>query len=173
MTRVILITGAPGVGKTTVAELLAARLSGTTARLGGDVFVLAVTPFEVSDDRRQFLLDNLASFIRHAIAHAYDWVVLECVIPCEAFIEELRESSGTPPACFLAVSVLADREAYERRLRRKTRHAGVSEASLQACHEWMERIRALTLPVPIDSSAQTPDQTAADVLRCLDRQNRR
>lgn len=173
MTRVILITGAPGVGKTTVAELLPARLGGTTARLGGDVFVLAVTPFEVSDDRRLFLRENLASFTHHAIAHAYDWVVLECVIPSDAFIEELREAIGIPRDRFFVVSILAEEAAYERRLRRKTRHAGVSEASLQACREWMERIRNLRAPTPIDSSAESPERTAAEVLRRVDRRDRR
>lgn len=167
MTRLILITGAPGVGKTSVAQQLAADLDGTVVRLCGDVFVLAVTPFEISDDRRLFLRQNLASCVKHSIAHGYDWVVIECVIPSDEFIAELLAEVGLPPECVFVFALVADRDAYAARLKTTTQQHGMTEAGLQTCQQWMDRIRALKLPTPIDTSRRRLEDTAAELLKLL------
>jgi hypothetical protein len=172
VTQVILITGAPGVGKTSVAQLLAASLGGTMARLSGDVFILAVTPFEISDDRRLFLRENLTSFVRHSIEHGYDWIVVECVIPSDEFVRDLIDAIGIDPDQFTVVSLLADRTPYEERLRTKLIGHATTAANFQTCHEWMDRIRHLTLPTPIDTSSQSAEETTAAVMRLIDAHSR-
>lgn len=167
MTRLVIITGAPGVGKTTVAHLLADALDGVTARISGDVFVLAVTPFETSDERRSFLRESLASFVRRAVAHAYDWVVIECVIPSDKFIAELVSESGVARENVTTISLLAERSAYELRVRDKLRAEGVTGADLTACHEWMSRIAALRTPIPLDTSRITAAETVAELQRII------
>ena len=166
-TRLVLITGAPGVGKTSVAQALAVSLDGTVARLCGDVFVLAVTPFEISVDRRLFLRHNLASFVRHSLEHAYDWALIECVIPSDAFIADLVAEVGLPDDCVFVFSLVADDDAYRARLRAKAERAGASDAGLRACEEWMERIRALELPTPIDTSRRGLEDTTSALQKLL------
>jgi len=126
MARLILITGPPGIGKTSVAQTLAANLPGVAARLCGDTFILAVTPFKINDDRRLFLRENLASFARHAIDHGYDHVILECVIPSDDFIADLIEDIGPGRGRFAVFSLLASKQAYETRLSDKLRHHDAS-----------------------------------------------
>jgi len=163
----VLITGAPGVGKTSVAQHLAARLNGTAARLCGDAFILAVTPFEISEDRRVFLRENLASFARHAIGHGYDWVVLECVIPSDEFIQDLLDAIGRPAGRTHLFSLLAEKRAYKRRLEEKVRYRDAAALDLRECFEWMKRIRRLRLPTAIDTSTNTAEHTAGIILRQL------
>ena len=165
VTRLILIPGAPGVGKTSVAQCLAASLDGTVARLCGDVFILAVTPFEISEDRRVFLRENLTSFARHAIEHGYDWVVMECVIPSDAFIRRLIEAIGLPTNQRHVFSLLAEKGAYKRRLEAKMRYHDAATPNLGDCYEWMERIKRLSVPTAIDTSANTAEETASEILR--------
>ena len=169
MTQAIVITGPPAVGKTTVAYLLSQQLSGTVARISGDVFVLAVTPLETSEERRRFLLANLASFTHHACDHGYDWVVIECVIPSDAFLARLVEAAGLPAERCHVFALLAEREAYERRLR--TRLGGqitpATDRQVRSACEWLERIAALRRPIPIDTTHQTPEQTAAAIARAV------
>ncbi len=167
--RLVVITGPPAIGKTTAAYLLARRLPGTVARISGDVFVLAVSPFEASDDRRAFLLENLVSFIEHARAHAYDWIVIECVIPSDEFLDELIAGAGLAADSVHVFSILASEDAYRRRVEgRLAAQGGVQpEAQLAACCQWLHRIAALRRPQPVDTSAQTPEETAAALLRAV------
>ena len=164
MSRFVLITGAPGVGKSTIAGLLAANLGGTVAHMCGDVFILAVTPFQISDDRRTFLRKNLVSFARHAVEQEYDWIVLECVIPSDEFITQMRSEIGLPAEAVAVYSLVAEQPAYDERLTAKLAAAGASASGLQTCHEWMERISRLATPVAIDTSEQAPDETAMEIL---------
>ena len=169
MTGVILITGPPGIGKTAVAQALAERLEGTKARLCGDVFLLAVTPFQAGEERRRFLLENLTSFTRHAIRHDYDWVILEFVILEDEFINAFVASLEKDPCRVCVVSLLADGEAYRRRLKSKTEYLGVSKQGLQACDEWMGRIRRLKTAQAVDTSALSVAQTVERVRRLAER----
>ena len=164
MTRIVLITGPPGIGKTSAAQALTANLEGTRACLCGDVFVLAVTPFEINDDRRQFLGENLTSFIRYSTAHEYDWVVLECVIPSDEFIQYLKVSAGVPPGNFHVFSLLASESAYETRLKQKLENYDTHNVDFARSREWLTRIRNMAEPVSIDTSRQTLEQTVAVLL---------
>jgi DNA polymerase III delta prime subunit len=160
VTRIILITGPPGIGKTAVAQALAERLPGQTARLCGDVFLLSVSPFQATEERRLFLRKNLTSFTRHAVDHGYDWVLLEFVILKDEFIEAFIDSLRPTGCSVCVVSLLADGAAYRRRLAARTEYRQVSPQSLQACNDWMRQIRNLRAPHPIDTSALSIEQAA-------------
>ena len=166
-TQVILITGAPGVGKTTAAQLLAQNLPGVTAYCCGDVFILSVTPLEISDDRRLFLRRNLASFVRNADAHSYDWVIIDCVIPSDEFIYHLMEDSGLPSARFKIISLLADRESHRARLLPKVKEGMANEANFSACYEWMDRIRKLKMAASIDTTRDSEHETMARLMEIV------
>ena len=108
VTRVVLITGPPAVGKTSVAMALAEQLPGVSARLCGDVILLSVRPFEATEERRRFLRENLVSFARHAAGHGYDWVIIEFVILTDTFIEAFAGEVRDVVEGITAVSLLAD-----------------------------------------------------------------
>ncbi len=169
-TNLIVITGPPAIGKTTVACLLSQRLAGTVARISGDVFVLAVTPFETSDERRAFLRENLVSFVRHAARHEYDWVVIECVIPSDEFLSRIMAETGLPPAQHHVFALLADGPAYERRVRARLCECDTpaTERQLHSCRRWLERIAGLRQAAAIDTTSLTPEETAEAIrLRVL------
>ncbi|UCG32347.1 MAG: AAA family ATPase [Phycisphaerales bacterium] len=167
MTRLVLITGPPGVGKTSAAMALARRLPGVCARLCGDVFLMAVTPFESSEARRLFLRENLVSFTRHAAGHGYDWVVVEFVILKHDFIEAFVAAVQDAVAGVDVVSLVAGEEAYRERLRSATEYGGASASELAACHDMMSQIRALDMCHPIDTSSLSPEETAEEILHFI------
>jgi chloramphenicol 3-O-phosphotransferase len=169
MTRVVLITGPPGVGKTSVAMALAERLPGVCARLCGDVFLLAVTPFESSEARRLFLRDNLVSFTRHAAGHGCDWVVIEFVILKRDFIEAFVAAVQDAVARVDVVSLVAGEDAYRERLKSAAEYGGASASELAACRDMMSQIRALDACHLVDTSALSPEETAEEVHRFIDR----
>ena len=166
-TQVILITGAPGIGKTTSAQLLAQNLPGITAYCCGDVFVLAVTPLEINDDRRLFLRRNLASFVKHAAEHKYDWVILDCVIPSDEFIFKLMEDTGLPSTRFKIISLLAHREAHRERLLPKVKEGMANEANFAACYEWTDQIRKLKMAASIDTTNDNEHETMARIMEIV------
>jgi DNA polymerase III delta prime subunit len=163
VTRVVLITGPPGVGKTSAAMALARRLPGVCARLCGDVFLLAVTPFESSEGRRQFLSDNLVSFTRHAARHGYDWVVIEFVILKQDFIEAFVTAVEDAVARVDVVSLVADEEAYQDRLQSATEYGAASATQLAACREMMSQVRALNGCHQIDTSRLSVEQVTEEI----------
>ena len=114
MSQVVIITGALGLGKSTIASLLTDELAGTIAHVSGDTFSLAVKPWMVNDERRLFIRGNLASFARHAIKHEYDWIILDHVFLKDEYVQDLIHRIGLPTDDNHVIALTALRKSKDR-----------------------------------------------------------
>jgi chloramphenicol 3-O-phosphotransferase len=163
VTQLVLMTGPPAVGKTSVAMALAEQLPGVSARLCGDVYLMSVRPFEATEERRLFLRKNLVSFTRHAADHGYDWVIIEFVILADAFVDTLVEEVREAVDCVTSVSLVADEDVYLARVRSAAEGEHVSQEHISACRQWMSQIRDLQSCRPIDITGMGPMDAARRV----------
>ncbi len=169
--RVIVITGAMAAGKSTVAELLAQRLP-RSVHIRGDVFRKMVvngradmTPAATEEATAQLHLRyELAARTADRYAEAgFDAVVQDVIIgsELERFVAQI-----TSPARYLVVlspSVSALEWREEQRAK-----AGYVHFSPGALDEVLRRETA-QIGYWLDSSAQTPEETADDILTHLGR----
>ena len=77
MTKLIIINGAPGVGKSAVANLLFSKLNNSAFLNGDDVW--RIDPFEVNEITKNPVEDNIAYVLRNYIKAQYECVILSWV----------------------------------------------------------------------------------------------
>jgi chloramphenicol 3-O-phosphotransferase len=169
--RVIVITGAMAAGKSTVAELLAHRLP-KSVHVRGDAFRKMVingradmTPRPTDEATAQLQLRyELAGYTadRYA-AVGFDAIVQDVIIGADlaGFISRIRS-----PRRYLVV-LSPSVSALEWREEQRTK-AGYVHFSPGALDEVLRRETA-QIGYWLDSSAQTPDETVADILTNLER----
>lgn len=169
--RVIVITGAMAAGKSTVAELLAARLP-RSVHVRGDVFRKMVvngraemTPDPSTEATAQLHLRyELAARTADRYAEAgFDAIVQDVIIGSELtrFIAQVRSPDRYLVVLSPSVSALEWREEQ----RAKDGYVHFSPGVLD------EVLRRETAQIGywLDSSAQTPAETVDDILAHLDR----
>jgi len=168
MTRIVIITGTSGAGKTTVCQSLADALPGTVAYLSGDTIALSLFPFDISDDRRQFIRENCASFAKHAIAHGYDWVLLEYVILKDVYVDDLISRMDLDGQQLDVIAIdLANRDLLHR-LKSKPENRSKDDRLFEPCYQWAEEIRSMKRPRPFDSTGLSIEQTVDRIGQLLD-----
>ncbi len=74
MQRLLLLGGPPGVGKTTVAPLLADRLAPCAGVEGDDLW--RMSPTLITDRTRAMVESNIASVLTRFLAAGHEWVFL-------------------------------------------------------------------------------------------------
>jgi chloramphenicol 3-O-phosphotransferase len=169
--RVIVITGAMASGKSTVAELLAARLP-ASVHVRGDVFRRMVvngrvdmTPDAGTEAMAQLHLRYaLGSHTADAYAEAsFDAIVQDVIIGAElaGFVERIQ----TPERHLVVLSPSVSALEWRERSRAKDGYTSFSPGMLD------EVLRRQTARIGywLDSSAQTPDETVDDILANLER----
>jgi chloramphenicol 3-O-phosphotransferase len=169
--RVIVITGAMAAGKSTVAELLARRLS-RSVHIRGDVFRKMVvngradmTPQAEPEAVAQLQLRyELAARTADRYAEAgFDAVVQDVIIgtDLEHFVARIR----TPERYLVVLSPSVSALEWREEQRAKSGYVHFSPGALD------EVLRRETAQIGywLDSSAQTPDETVDDILAHLDR----
>jgi chloramphenicol 3-O-phosphotransferase len=169
--RVIVITGAMAAGKSTVAELLARQLP-KSVHVRGDAFRKMVingradmTPQPTAAATAQLQLRyELASHTADRYADmGFDAIVQDVIIGADlaGFIDRVR----TPRRYLIVLSPSVSALEWREEQRAK---AGYVHFSAGALDEVLRRETA-QIGYWLDSSAQTPEETVADILAHLDR----
>jgi chloramphenicol 3-O-phosphotransferase len=169
--RVIVITGAMAAGKSTVAELLAHNLA-SSVHIRGDVFRRMVingradmTPEPSAEAQRQLALryDLAASTADAYAAAGFDAIVQDVIIGHDlaSFVERIT----TRPRHLIVLSPSVTALQWREEQRAKAGYVHFSPSALD------EVLRSETARIGywLDSSAQTPQETVADILANLDR----
>ena len=169
--RVIVITGAMAAGKSTVAELLAARLP-RSVHVRGDVFRRMVvngradmTPNPSPEARAQLSLryDLAGQTADRYAAAGFDAIVQDVILGRELpdFIDRITNPERFLVVLSPSVSTLQWREQHRNK-------AGYLHFSPDALNEVL-RTETVQLGYWLDSSAQTPEETVDDILANLSR----
>ncbi len=169
--RVIVITGAMAAGKSTVAELLALRLP-RSVHIRGDVFRKMVvngradmTPEATAEATTQLHLRyELAARTADRYAEAgFDAVVQDVIIGSE--LEHFVARIASPQRYLVVLSPSVSALEWREEQRSKAGYVHFSPGALD------EVLRRETAQIGywLDSSAQTPEETAEDILAHLDR----
>ena len=169
--KVIVITGAMAAGKSTVAELLAQRLT-RSVHIRGDVFRKMVvngradmTPAATAEATEQLHLRyELAARTADRYAEAgFDAVVQDVIIGSE--LERFVAQITSPERYLVVLSPTVSALEWREEQRAKAGYVHFSPGALD------EVLRRETAQIGywLDSSAQTPEETADDILAHLDR----
>ena len=169
--RVIVITGAMAAGKSTVAELLARRLP-RSVHIRGDVFRKMVvngradmTPQADPEavDQLQLRYELAAQTADRYAEAGFDAVVQDVIIGSE--LERFVRRISAPHRFLVVLSPSVSALEWREEQRTKSGYVHFSPGALD------EVLRRETAQIGywLDSSAQTPDETVADILAHLDR----
>jgi len=157
--RLVVVCGLPGVGKTTVAERVAARLDGEMLRT--DVIRKELFPDpEYSDAETEAVYGELLARAGERVA-AGETLVLDATFADGRFREDAREAAAATDAEFDLVEVACDEDVVRRRIERRD---GISDADFEVYRHFAERFDRVTADhVVVDNSgAQAETFTQVD-----------
>ncbi len=86
-TKLLIINGAPGVGKSTIGNILFSKLDNSAFLDGDDVW--RINPFEVTDRTRNIVERNIIFILRNYIEAKYEYVILSWVLHRQSIIDKL------------------------------------------------------------------------------------
>ncbi|NLT30283.1 MAG: AAA family ATPase [Propionibacterium sp.] len=169
--RVIVITGAMAAGKSTVAEILAHHLP-LSVHIRGDSFrrmivngraEMTVQPTAEARSQLELRYDLAAHVALAWAGHGFDAIVQDVIIGDDlpAFIDRLPGVDRFLVVLSPSVSALEWRERQRDKQSETYMSVGAMDNTL--------RNETTRIGYWLDSSAQSPDETVADILANLDR----
>lgn len=160
MPKLILINGAPGVGKSTAARLVFARLPNAAFLDGDDVW--QINPFEVTDRTKAIVERNIPFVLRGYLEAGYDYVILAWVMHQQAIIDWLLDQLhdlGTDAHIF---TLVAEETTAQARWRESSGQQGTSEVVSDRLRQSLE-----LATMKIDTTHLTPEQVAEAILAAI------
>ncbi len=163
MKTLYLVGGTMGIGKTTVCQVLKARLP-RAVFLDGD-WCWDADPFQVTEETKAMVMDNICHTLNNFLrCTAYENVIFGWVMHQQAILDELLSRLETAGCQVKNISLVCTPEALAQRLRGDIaagrRQADVLERSVQR----LPLYQALDT-VKLDVSALTPEGTAEALAR--------
>ena len=154
--RLVVVCGLPGVGKTTVAERVAAHVDGRIRRTDVIRKELFDDP-EYTDAETEAVYAELLARARDDV-EAGDAVVLDATFADARFRADARETAAEAAAEFDLVEVACDEDVVERRIERRD---GISDADFEIHLHFKELFDEIaTDHVVVDNSGTEPETFA-------------
>lgn len=160
LTKLIIINGAPGVGKSTVGNLLLSRLN-NSAFLDGDE-VWRINPFEVTDRTKDIVDRNIAFILRNYIKANYEYVILAWVFHQQSIIDRLLSRLNTLKFKVHIFTLICGEETLLERLRSEEDKGRQPERAIQRLRQ------SLTLETEIlDTGVLKPDEIIGKIMEAV------
>ena len=159
--RLLLLGGPPGVGKTTVAPLLAERLQPCAWVDGDDLW--RTSPAPITDRARRMVESNIAHVLREFLHAGYENVFLCWVLHRRELVERILQAVSADRCSVSVIHLVATPEI----LRARIESDALVGRSLETARDRLALIQALPY-ARVDTSTATPvdvaDRVAALVL---------
>lgn len=155
--KLIIINGAPGVGKTTVGRLVYSQLK-NSAFLDGDE-VWRINPFEVNEKTKGIVENNINFVLRNYFVSGYEHVVLAWVLHHQSIIDRLINQLDSLKPEIHILTLVADEDALLDRLKADTeitRSPAIAKDRL--------RQSLILESKKIDTTGVKPEETAWSIL---------
>jgi len=158
--KLILINGAPGVGKSTAARLVFARLPNAAFLDGDDVW--QINPFEVTDRTKAIVERNIPFVLRGYLEAGYDYVILAWVMHRQAIIDWLLNQFRDLDLEVGVFTLVAEEATAQARWRECSGQQGTSEVVSDRLRQSLE-----LATMKIDTTHLTPEQVAEAILAAI------
>ncbi len=160
MAKLVIVNGAPGVGKSTVAELVFSKLCNAAFLDGDDVW--RIRPFEVNDRTKAIVGKNIPVVLRSYLEAGYEYVLLAWVMHRQEIIEAVLEALSDLEFELHVFTLVADEETLSQRWRSRAGEQTVPELVA-------DRLRqSRRLPTTqIDTTGLEPDEVADRILASI------
>lgn len=158
MSKLIILSGAPGSGKTTVENLLREKLSNATFIDFGHLrqFHLDNTWSNASDEEEEMSFENLVSVIHNYIKHAYEYIIV-----LDLQNDKIKRLDTLFPDMTQIFTLLVDNnEELKKRVLTETRDSGFR--NVEAALAWNQELKTMRISaheIKIDNSHNDPSQT--------------
>jgi len=127
LTKLIIINGAPRVGKSVTGNLLFSKLNNSAFLDGDDVW--RINPFEVNEKAKNIVEQNIAFVLRNYIKASYEYVILAWVLHQQSIIDRLLNRLDDLKLNVYIFTLIADEDILRDRLRReKSRRTNLNTA---------------------------------------------
>lgn len=159
MTRLIIVNGPPGVGKSTVCRQLYQRLDGAVW-LDGD-WCWLMHPWDYSAQNKAMVLENITFLLRNYLkSGSFRYIILSWVIPDEAIFRQILDRLGEADYYLFRLTLICSEAALRARMQQDGREESVIERSVAL----LPRYRAMSTR-QIDTTS--PNETVERILAVL------
>lgn len=155
----LLIGGAPGVGKSTLAGMLYQRLENSVWLDGDDLW--RMNPFTVNEDTKQMVLDNIGFVLNSFLKRPFEYVIFSWVMHEPQIVDAILKSLADCKFKLLHLSLGCRDEILLKRI------ATASQPrDTQLCLDRLATTKKL-YPALIDTSELSPEDTLSMILEKL------
>ncbi|MEK7354104.1 MAG: AAA family ATPase [Chloroflexota bacterium] len=158
--KLIIINGAPGIGKSTVGRLLHNRLSNSAFLDGDDVW--RINPFEVNEKTKSLVEKNIIQVLRNYSEAGYEYVILAWVLHQQSTIDRLISHFDDLKPEVHIFTLVTDEDTLVARLQGDTQIArSPSIVKDRLRQSWLMKTRK------IDTTGLKPEEIVGEILESI------
>lgn len=158
MAKLIIINGAPGVGKSTIAELLFSKLNNTALLDGDDVW--RINPFEVTEKKKKIVESNIFHVLRNYIEAGYEYVILSWVLHKQEIIDRLLSKLNDLSFEVSIFTLIADEGVLLQRLANEKYNTRSKEIAIDRLRQSLQLDT-----IKIDTTEQRPKEIVEEIIK--------